>query len=117
MWLLTAATFTGASSIHYQTPMLGAMAREFGASGSAIGWVPTLTFGGFLVGIVLLVPLGDRMDKRRLILAQHFAGIAALLAAAAAPNLAAAAASGFVIGVCACYAQNIVPMVAELTPP
>ena len=84
MLLLTTATFTVAGGIHYQTPMLGAIAAEFGADSSAIGWVPTLTFGGFLVGIVLLVPLGDRVDKRRLILAQHFAGIAALLAAAAA---------------------------------
>ena len=70
MWLLAAVTFTGSSSIHYQTPMLGAMARELGASASQVGWVPTLTFGGFLCGIVLLVPLGDRFDKRRLILAR-----------------------------------------------
>lgn len=116
MWLLTAATFTGASSIHYQTPMLGAMAREFGASASSIGWVPTLTFGGFLAGIVLLVPLGDRMDKRRLILVQYFANIAALLAAAAAPGIVSLAAAGFVIGVCSCYAQSIVPLAAELAP-
>jgi predicted MFS family arabinose efflux permease len=116
MWLLTAATFTGASSIHYQTPMLGAMAREFGAGASSIGLVPTLTFGGFLAGIVFLVPLGDRIDKRRLILIQYFANIAALLAAAAAPSLAALAAVGFIIGACSCYAQSIVPLVAELAP-
>lgn len=116
MRLLTAATFTGASSIHYQTPMLGAMAREFGASAAGIGWVPTLTFGGFLVGIVLLVPLGDRLDKRRLILTQYFANIVLLLAAAAAPSLAALSAVSFAIGVCSCYAQTIVPLVAELAP-
>jgi predicted MFS family arabinose efflux permease len=116
MWLLTAATFTGASSIHYQTPMLGAMARELGAGASSIGWVPTLTFGGFLVGIVFLVPLGDRLDKRRLILAQYFVNIALLLAAAAAPGLASLAAVSFLIGVCSCYAQSIVPLVAELAP-
>ena len=116
MWLLTAATFTGASSIHYQTPMLGAMAREFGASASQIGWVPTLTFGGFLVGIVLLVPLGDRFDKRRLILVQYFANIVLLLAAAATPSLAALSATSFAIGVFSCYAQSIVPLVAELSP-
>lgn len=96
--------------------MLGAMAAEFGVDSSAIGWVPTMTFGGFLAGILLLVPLGDRVDKRRLIIVQHLAAIGALLAAAAAPSLAAAAASGFVIGMCACYAQNIIPMVAELAP-
>jgi predicted MFS family arabinose efflux permease len=116
MWLLTAATFTGSSSIHYQTPMLGAIAREFGAGPSAIGWVPTLTFGGFLAGIVLLVPLGDRMDKRRLILAQYFANILALLAAAAAPGIVSLAATGFVIGMCSSYAQSIVPLAAELAP-
>ena len=117
MLLLTATTFAAAGGIHYQTPMLGAMAAEFGADSSTIGWVPTLTFGGFLVGIVLLVPLGDRIDKRRLIIAQHFAAMLALLAAGAAQGVAAAAASGFLIGLCACYAQNIVPMVAELAPP
>jgi predicted MFS family arabinose efflux permease len=116
MGLLTAATFTGSSSIHYQTPMLGEIAREFGAGPSAVGWIPTLTFGGFLVGIVFLVPLGDRIDKRRLILAQYFANIAALLAAAFAPGIAAMAAISFVIGMCACFAQSIVPLVAELAP-
>jgi len=117
MLLLTATTFAAAGGIHYQTPMLGAMAAEFGAEAATIGWVPTLTFSGFLVGIVLLVPLGDRIDKRRLIIAQHCATIVALLAAGAATGVATAAASGFLIGLCACYAQNIVPMVAELAPP
>jgi predicted MFS family arabinose efflux permease len=117
MMLLTATTFAAAGGIHYQTPMLGAMAAEFGADSSTIGWVPTLTFGGFLAGIGLLVPLGDRVDKRRLIITQHFAAIVALLAAGAATGVATAAASGFLIGLCACYAQNIVPMVAELAPP
>src|SRR5205085_2352974 len=75
MLLLTATTFAAASGIHYQTPMLGAMAAEFGVDGAAIGWIPTLTFGGFLCGIVFLVPLGDKLDKRRLIItlvAAHF---------------------------------------------
>ena len=116
MWLLTAATFTGSSSIHYQTPMLGAIARDLGAGASAIGWVPTLTFGGFLAGIVLLVPLGDRFDKRRLILIQYFANMAALVAAAVAPGIASLAAAGFAIGVCSSYAQSIVPLAAELAP-
>lgn len=117
MPLLTATTFAAASGIHYQTPMLGAMAAEFGADSAAIGWIPTASFGGFLVGILFLVPLGDRLDKRRLIITQHLACIVALLAAATAQNVWAAAAAGFAIGICACYAQIIVPMVAELAPP
>jgi predicted MFS family arabinose efflux permease len=117
MPLLVVATFVGASGIHFQTPMLGAMALEFDAGAAAIGWIPTLTFGGFLAGILFIVPLGDRVDKRRLIVTQCLSAIAALLAAAAAPNLATEAAAGFLIGVFSCFAQIIVPFAAELAPP
>jgi predicted MFS family arabinose efflux permease len=97
--------------------MLGAFAVEFGADPSAAGWVATLTFGGFLAGFLLLVPLGDRMDKRRLVLVQLGVMIVALLAEAAAPSLAVLAAAGFAIGVCASFSQSIVPFVAELARP
>lgn len=114
---LALATFLGGSSIHYQSPMLGAFAVEFGAEPSAVGWVATLTFGGFLAGFLLLVPLGDRLDKRRLILVQLGVLIVALLVEAAAPNLVVLAAAGFAIGVCASFSQSIVPFVAELARP
>ena len=114
MALVAVTTFAAASGIHYQTPMLGAIATEFGADASAVGWVATLSFAGFLAGILFLAPLGDRVDKRKLIITQHLAAIVALFAAAAAPGLASLAAAAFLIGVCACYAQIIVPFVAEL---
>src|SRR3954464_12305555 len=117
MLLLIAAIFSAAGGIHYQTPMLGPMAAEVGAGTAQSGWIPTAAFGGFLAGIALLAPLGDRMDKRALILRQHFACIVALLAAAAAPTLATAAAAGFVIGICGSTSQSIIPLVAERAPP
>jgi len=79
--------------------------------------VATLSFGGFLAGFIFLVPLGDRMDKRRLILVQFWGAIAAMLAAAAAPSVAILAAACFFTGLCACFSQNIVPLVAELARP
>jgi len=117
MALFAATLVAGAGTIHYQTPMLGAMAAEFGASPAEIGWVPTLTFGGFLFGIVFLAPLGDRFDKRRLILAQLAPLIAALLCIAAAPSLPALVAGAFAVGMFACFTQNILPLAAELAPP
>ena len=80
MILLAVSVFAGAGTIHYQTPMLGAFAAEFQADAAAAGWVATLTFGGFLAGTFFLVPLGDRFDKRRLILAELAVLIVALLA-------------------------------------
>lgn len=117
MVLFAATLVAGAGTIHYQTPMLAAMAAEFGASPAEIGWVPTMTFGGFLAGILFLAPLGDRFDKRRLILTQLAIVIIALLGVAAAPSLPLLVAGSFVVGVFACFTQNILPLAAELAPP
>ena len=116
MVLLAVSVFAGAGTIHYQTPMLAAFATEFHADAAAVGWVATLTFGGFLGGTIFLVPLGDRFDKRRVILVQLAVLIPAMLAMAAAPSLFALAAAGLVVGVMACFAQIVIPLAAELAP-
>lgn len=116
MVLLAVSVFAGAGTIHYQTPMLAAFAAEFHAGAAAVGWVATLTFGGFLAGTFFLVPLGDRFDKRRLILSELAVLIVALLAMAAAPSLPALAATSLVVGITAGFAQVIIPLTAELAP-
>lgn len=116
MALLAVSMFAVAGTIHYQTPMLGAMGAEFGADAAAVGWVATLSFGGFLAGIMFLVPLGDRLDKRRLVLVQLAVLIPALLAMAAAPTLPILAGASFVVGVSASLCQTVVPIVVELAP-
>lgn len=103
--------------MHFQTPMLPEFAREFGASPAAVGWVATCSFGGFLAGTLALAPLGDRFDKRRLIIGQLACLIAAMLAMGAAPNLPLLVAAAFCVGVCASTSQHILPFIAELSAP
>lgn len=117
MTLLAVTVFASASTVHYQTPMLGRFAVEFSATPAAIGWIPTLSFAGFLAGIVFLVPLGDRFDKRRLILTHLVGLIAAVLGMAVAPSLAFLWFASFWIGVFASLSQYVVPLVVELASP
>jgi predicted MFS family arabinose efflux permease len=117
MVLLTVFMFATAGTIHFQTPMLPEFGREFGASAAEVGWVPTLSFTGFLAGTLFLSPLGDTFDKRRLILGKLTLLIGAMAAMAAAPTLPLLAAAGLVCGVGASLSQDVVPLVAELAPP
>jgi len=117
MALITVSLFAVAGTIHYQTPMLPKMGAEFGADAAAVGWVATLSFGGFLAGLLLLVPLGDRYDKRRLVFIQLAALVPALLVMALAPTLSILAAASFAVGVSASLGQHYVPMVVELASP
>jgi len=117
MVLFAVSAFAGAGTIHYQTPMLAAFASEFAADPAAAGWVATLSFGGFLLGTILFVPLGDRFDKRRLILAELSVLIVALLAMAAARSLPLLAGAAFAVGVSASFPQLMIPLAAELARP
>jgi predicted MFS family arabinose efflux permease len=117
MALLATLVFATAGTIHFQTPMLPEFGREFGADATAVGWVATLSFGGFLAGNVFLAPLGDRFDKRRLVLAMLAGLTLAVLAMAAAPTLPLLAAAAFATGICASVSQHVVPLVAELASP
>ena len=117
MALLSVTVFATSGSIHLQMPMLAELGREFRADAAAVGWVATLAFGGYVAGTVFLVPLGDRSDKRRLILGKMAVLILALLAMAAAPTLAVLAAGSFVAGVCTSVSQDMIPLVSELAAP
>lgn len=117
MALLVISVFTTSGAIHYQTPMLGQIAAEFHASAAAVGWVATLSFGGYLVGTVLLVPLGDRFDKRGLVLTQMACLIASLLLMAAAPTLLVLSIGAFLVGMASTLSQHLVPLVSELAEP
>jgi predicted MFS family arabinose efflux permease len=115
--LLALTVFTSASTMHFQVPILGRFATEFDATPPAVGWVPTLCYTGFLLGIVLLVPLGDRADKRRLILVQLGGLVCSVLAMAAAPTLPWLWAASFAIGLCASLSQYVVPLAVEVAAP
>ena len=102
------------ANIYYNQPLLALLVAEFG-DGAAL-WVPTGCLVGYGLGIVGLVPLGDGLPRRRLIVAQLLALALALVAAGLSPNLAALALSSLFIGILSSAAQQAVPFAAELAP-
>jgi predicted MFS family arabinose efflux permease len=115
--LLIVAAFIVAGGIHYQTPMLAAIAADFRTDAATTGWIPTLSFGGLLVGIVLFVPLGDRIDKRPLVLSKIAIMMVAQLVMALAPSIAVLAAGSLVTGLCSSLLQHFIAITAEVAHP
>lgn len=114
--LLSAGAGLSVASLYYSQPMLGIMAPELGASNAAVGFVPTLTQLGYALGILLLAPLGDRFDRRRIILAKSVALALALLLASFSSGIGLLLGASLAIGLAATMAQDIVPAAATLAP-
>ncbi|WP_227720203.1 MFS transporter [Yersinia proxima] len=114
--VLMLATGAGLSvaSIYYSQPLLGVMGSDLHASVGAVGLVPTLTQIGYALGILLLAPLGDRHDRRIIILLKGILLTAALLFSGFVPGINALLVTSFVIGIAATMAQDIVPASASL---
>lgn len=114
--LLATGAGLAVASLYYSQPMLGVLSADIGASTRATGFVPTLTQLGYALGILFLAPLGDRYDRRRIILVKAAVLCAALLLAGAAPSVGTLLAASLVIGLSATMAQDIVPAAATLAP-
>ena len=89
VWLFAVASGLSVANVYYAQPLLDVLAHEFGISHSAIGGVVTATQVGCALALLLLVPLGDRMDRRRLMAMQLLALVAALIAVGLAQSAVA----------------------------
>lgn len=116
VFLLAIGAGLSVASLYYSQPMLGVLGADIHASAETLGWIPTLTQLGYAFGILMLAPLGDRHDRKRIILIKAAVLSLALLAAAIAPSISVLLAASFVVGLSATLAQDIVPAAAHLAP-
>ena len=117
--LLLLAIIAGVTvaNIYFNQPLLDDFRKSFPAGAAWIGAVPAGTQLGYAAGMLLLAPLGDRFDRKRIILLQTAGLCVALLVAATAPSLAVLVGASLAIGILATIAQQAVPFSAELAPP
>lgn len=115
--LFAVAAGTAVATIYFAQPLLVTMGTELGIASSTVGGIVTLTQLGYGLGLFLLVPLGDLLDRRRLV-----AGLLTLLAIA--ELITATAVNGLTlfagmaaIGVLAVVTQLLVAFAASLAAP
>lgn len=104
------------ASIYYSQPLLPLMGSDLHLTVNGMGLVPTLTQAGYALGILFLLPLGDRHDRRRLILIKSVALAILLLACSLTSNLPSLLLVSLMLGMAATMAQDIVPAAAILAP-
>jgi predicted MFS family arabinose efflux permease len=113
--LLALACGAAAANLYYAQPLLHTLSQAFGVSETTAALIITISQLGYVVGLSLLVPLGDLHERRTLITATMLVTAAALAVVAAAPSFAVLGAAIAVVGVTSVVAQVIVPMSSSMS--
>jgi predicted MFS family arabinose efflux permease len=114
VWLLAIACGAAVANLYYAQPLLDVIARDLGVSSAAAGLLVTASQVGYAAGLVFLVPLGDLLDRRRMVWRLLLVTALGLALAAAAPSFAVLAIAIGIVGVTAVVAQVLVPLAGTL---
>jgi len=98
VWLFAIASGLSVANVYYAQPLLDALARDFAISHAAVGGVITATQTGCALALLFLVPLGDRVDRRRLMALQLLGLMVALVAVGMAQSAPALLAGMLAVG-------------------
>ena len=115
--LFAVACGAAVANVYFSQPLLVTMGHDLAMSPALVGSVVTLTQVGYGLGLLLLVPLGDRADRRRLIVAHLLLLVVALAVVAAARTAAVLLAGLAAVGLLAVVTQTMVAFAASLAPP
>ena len=104
------------ANIYFAQPLIEPIANSLALHAGLAGLVVTLTQLGYGAGLILLVPLADVIENRRLILLAMGGAVIGLVGAAASAAATTFLITSFMVGACAVAAQVLVPFASHLAP-
>jgi predicted MFS family arabinose efflux permease len=114
VFLLATACGVSVANLYYAQPLLHAIAGTFHSGPSITALIVTGSQVGYALGLGLLVPIGDRVPRRRLVPAVLAITALGLVLAAISPNIWTLIAVLVVVGLGSVAAQMLIPLAAEL---
>ncbi len=105
------------ANVYSAQPLLDSMAVSLKVSPGMIGSVITATQAGYAIGLLFLVPLGDWLNRKYVVMSQLLLSVAALVAAGLSPNIATLLGAMLIVGLMAVVVQVLVAWVAVLATP
>ncbi|WP_330186112.1 MFS transporter [Dactylosporangium sp. AC04546] len=114
IFLFAVASGAAVGNLYWAQPLLDLIAGDLHASQGAAGWLITATQLGYATGILLIVPLGDVLDRRRLVPVMLLSAAAALVLCAVAPSIGVLLAAITLLGITTVAGQIITPLAGDM---
>jgi len=114
---MAACTGLIVANLYYCQPLIVLIAKEFNIPEASAGTISYLTQAGYAIGLFFMVPLGDKIERKKQILITTFASVIALIIAATAKSFFILQIASLLIGIASIVPQLILPLAASLTAP
>ncbi|MDK4711970.1 MFS transporter [Rhizobium sp. CNPSo 4039] len=115
-FMFAAACGLVAANLYYGQPLAGPISQSLGFTPAATGLIVTLTQIGYGLGLLLIVPLGDLLENRKLVLTLVALSAIALIGAAFASSPSLFLLASLCIGLASVAVQVLVPFAAHMAP-
>ncbi|MEV4623851.1 MFS transporter [Asanoa sp. NPDC049573] len=113
-FLFALAAGAAIGNLYLAQPLLDLIARDLRTSVASAGYLVTLTQVGYAVGVLLIVPLGDVVDRRRLVPGMLLCSVPALVLCAVAPTIGVLHVAVTVLGLTTVAGQLLTPLAGDL---
>lgn len=104
------------ANIYYAQPLVGPISAELGLSPRSAGLIVTMAQLGYGAGLLLIVPLGDLIENRRLVLSVMAVGALALFGAALSTHAVSFLGAALLIGLGSVAVQILIPYAGHMAP-
>ncbi|MBN9927193.1 MFS transporter [Pantoea agglomerans] len=117
IFLFSLTSALAVANVYSALPLLESIAASLQVSPGTIGTVVTATQSGYALGLIFLVPLGDCVNRKKLVITQLLLSVLALIIAAVAPDLMTLLCAMLLVGLMAVVTQLMVAWAAMLASP
>jgi predicted MFS family arabinose efflux permease len=104
------------ANLYYVQPLLATVAAAFGHETTTAGYLVTFTQAGYAIGVFLIVPVGDVLDRRKMLSLMLIVNAGALAVAALSRNFAMFAVASLMIGITSSAVMVVISYVAVRAP-
>lgn len=115
LWLMTIGAGLIVANNYYNQPLLGMIAKEYKVSEEMVNYIPMLTQIGYALGLLFLIPLGDKYDRKKMIILDFALMIGALGLFVFSPTIQLMFLASLLIGFSSVIPQMFVPIAAQLS--
>lgn len=117
LWTLAVIAGVSVANLYYNQPLLNLIREDLHATDFGANLIATLSQAGYACGLLFIIPLGDMVRRKRIVLVSFALLVCSMLTIAAAPDIRVVWAASVLTGVCSVMPQIFIPIASQYSTP